>query len=49
MEEEPSVDRPQKLSQENLSQFSNQGSRKLKPKKGKAKPAWAVTPKMEEE
>ena len=42
--------KPDKLSKENLSQLGSQkSSSKLKPKKGKSRPAWAVTKKMEEE
>ena len=42
------------MSQENLSQFkgetaSQASSSKLKAKKGKSRPAWAVTEKMKEE
>lgn len=37
-----------KLNKDNLSQLSKQNSQ-LKAKKSKAKPAWAITPKMEEE
>ena len=48
------MDRPpskaSKLNKENLSQLGSQKSAtKLKSKKGKTRPAWAVTKKMEEE
>jgi hypothetical protein len=48
------MDRPpskaSKLNKENLSQLGSQTSKsKLKPKRGKERPAWAVTKKMEEE
>ena len=42
--------KPDKLSKENLSQLSgSKSATKLKPKKGKQRPAWAITKKMEEE
>ena len=47
--EEISIEQPQKLNADNLSQLSSQNSKKVKSKKGKQRPAWAVTPKMEEE
>ena len=45
------MEKPRKLTQDNLSQFSRsqQSQSKLKPKKGSKRPAWAVTKKMEEE